>query len=105
LCRATSFMHGIYVIARRIGGRIVSWLMRRIVAFGSFASILTYTPHVRLDRAISAMVRVVAITEVDIAQAPTPKPAPKRSPDIMARVVGGNGLRFRRPDFMLKFFR
>jgi hypothetical protein len=51
------------------------------------------------------MVRVVAITEVDIAQAPTPKPAPKRSPDIMARVVGGNGLRFRRPDFMLKFFR
>jgi hypothetical protein len=42
---------------------------------------------------------VVAITEADIARAPMPKPAPKRSPDI----VGGNRLCFRRLDFMLEF--
>jgi len=38
---------------------------------------------------ISDMVRVAAITEPDIAQA-LPKPAPKRSPDIIARAVAGN---------------
>ena len=45
------------------------------------------------------MDRVAAITEADIAWAPTPKP----SPDITASAVGGNRLRFRRLDFVLKF--
>jgi hypothetical protein len=45
------------------------------------------------------MDRVAAITEADIAWAPTPKP----SPDIIARAVGGNSLRFRRLGFVLKF--
>jgi hypothetical protein len=45
------------------------------------------------------MVRVVAITEADIARAPVPKP----SPDIIARAVGGNPLRFRRLGFVFKF--
>ena len=46
---------------------------------------------------------MAAITEADIARAPMPKPAPKRSPDIIAREVGGNLLRFRRHGFVLKF--
>jgi hypothetical protein len=33
------------------------------------------------------------------------EPAPKRSPDIIARAVGGNPLRFRRLGFVLKFSR
>jgi hypothetical protein len=49
------------------------------------------------------MFRVAAITEADIARAPMPKPVPKRSPEITARAVGGNRLRFRRLDFVLKF--
>src|ERR1700676_1191721 len=51
------------------------------------------------------MVRVAAITEADIARAPMPKSAPKRLPDITARAVGGNRLRFRRLCFVLKFSR
>jgi hypothetical protein len=34
-----------------------------------------------------------------------PKPAPNRLPDIIARAVGGNRLRFRRLGFVLKFSR
>ena len=50
---------------------------------------------------ISDMDRVVAITEADIAWAPTPKP----SPDITASAVGGNRRRFRRLGFVLEFSR
>jgi hypothetical protein len=77
----------------------------RHVSYKLFASILTSPPHVRIDTPISDMVRVAAITEADIARAPISKPAPKRSPDIIARAVGGNRLRFRRLDFVLKLSR
>jgi hypothetical protein len=54
---------------------------------------------------ISDMVRVAATTEADIARAPLPKPAPERSPDIIASAVGGNRLRFRLLGFVFKFSR
>jgi hypothetical protein len=52
---------------------------------------------------ISDMARVAVIIEADTARAPMSEPAPKRSPDIITRAVGGNPLWFRRHDFVLKF--
>jgi hypothetical protein len=52
------------------------------VGCGSFASFPTYPPHSGWT-IISDMVRVAAITEADLA--PMPNPAPKRSPEIIAR--------------------
>ncbi len=54
---------------------------------------------------ISDMDRVAASPEAETARAPMPEPAPKQSPDITARAVGGNRLRFRRLGFVLKFSR
>ena len=52
---------------------------------------------------ISDMDHVAAVTEAGTARAPMPEPAPMRSPDITARAVGGNRLRFQHPAFVLKF--
>jgi hypothetical protein len=82
---------------------VIERAARCMSLMGSFTSILTSPPHVRIDTPISDMVRVAAITEADIARAPMSKPAPKRSPDIVAKAVGGNRLRFRRLGFLLKF--